>query len=502
MKICIATPLFPPEIGETALWAKHRASELAKGNDVVVLAYGRLPERVEGVRILTVDKRIPRLRRILQFSRSLWYESASADRIEASEVAASIPALIVAKVRGIPIWIRFNGNEAERRAHESYLKTLFIGLAEWILRRMANHIEESLATPRARTTLKHTDATWTQSDEPRSLGSLGFVLDADQPHLGGERTYFSTEKHVLFGRTSDGTRVVIKTATSSAGQRELAHERICRCALERIGFAYGTFNSPEEIYAGLHGDTMIVVTRFIEQDLSFLERPLEEQYALTLAGLAAQENAHAVTAAHLRFARSHFEVWDADRYITEARRRYLELTERGIANQALDIALSTIETHEEDIERYCGFLTHYDFTPQNIRVAGGVLYLLDHASLRFGNKHESWARWMNFMALYNPVLERMLDTHMRSECAPEEYVSLTLMRQYRLLELIEHHARIAAAADGDLATLSDARVAFWIDVLTAVQRGDTVTPERISAYTTLRESLRSESEKKRQKGLH
>lgn len=505
MKIVIAASLFPPEVGETARWSKRRAHELSSENEVVVVAYARLPEMTPRVHVVAIDKRAALPLRIVRFTISLWRATRDAERIETREVVAGIPALVVAYMRGIPLWVYFRGSEAdERSAREHPVKIRIIGLLERLLRGAGHTIVDEPVQLRnvRRTTVPLVPLVRTAA--ARSLAELGFVPDEFQPHLGGERAYFSADKSVLFGiRERDGARVVIKIASNSRGRAELERERACRAALERIGFAYGTFHSPEELYAGMHEDTMIVVTRFIEQDRPFLERSLEEQYSLALAGLEAQEGAHAVTSRHLRFARAYFDVWHVDAYLARARQYRDTIAERmGVDDSRITRAVTVLEHAHYDIERYCGFLTHYDYTPQNIRVSEGQLYLLDHASLRFGNKHESWARWMNFMSLYHPELEHMLKRHVQTERAPEEYRSLTAMRLFRLLELINHHVRIANESTDELAELSRVRVAFWEDLLGCVLEDIDLAPERIAAYVRQRDELRSPEEKARQHGLH
>lgn len=502
-RIIIATPLFPPETGDAARWAKRRAAELVKEHETVVVAYGHLPESVSGVRIIEIDKRSALVVRFSRFLRTLWHEAHRAERIEACEVAAAIPAVLVGRLRNIPVRVRFRGSEAKERGREHGVKVRIIATLELIVRSFASEVTEEPggngirhATTRALSPVIDGGS--------RTLEELGYALDERQPHLGGERRHFSADKSVLFGtRRRDGLRVVIKISATPSGIAELERERACRAALENMGFAYGTFYSPDEIYAGRHGAQLIVITRFVEQDKPFLERPLDEQYALALQGFEAQEGAHAVTEQHVRFARKNFELWTVHDYLARAREYRDEIARiRGEASPTVDEAVKRLMNAPDDIERYCGFLTHYDFSPQNIRVSGGRLYLLDHASLRFGNKHESWARFMNFMVLYNPALERMLDTHVRDERSTEEYRSLTLMRSFRLLELIAHHARISEKAEDALAELSRTRVAFWTHVLSHVLDGTTMPPEDIATYQNARDSLRSPEEKERQKGLH
>ena len=321
------------------------------------------------------------------------------------------------------------------------------------------------------------------------LRTLGFSLEERQPHLRGERRVFAAGKYVLFGtRDADHVRVVIKASAVADGIKEIEQERTCRTALDTIRFAYGTFSSPEELLFTRKDGYTIQVTRFIEQNKLFLERPISEQFSFALKGLKAMEAAHATTYEHLRSVRGIFPMIDAHAYSTtfknSAEKAWSQFPDtKGVLAEALQ----EMEQQHDDIERYCGFLTHFDFTPQNIRIDDNTMYLLDHASLRFGSKHESWARFINFMVLYNIELSNSLVQYMHLNRAPEEAASLRLMRVFRLGELIAHHVRVAAATKGDLHKLSTTRVAFWNDVLTSVLDDVSVPEGLIATYKATRD---------------
>ena len=334
------------------------------------------------------------------------------------------------------------------------------------------------------------------------LTTLGYELEARQPHLGGERHLTgpigSGRKLLLFGRDRQGNRVVIKASSEPAGIREIEHERVCRSILEKISFAYQTFLSPPELLYTRQSGCVVLVTAFIDQPQSFLERPLQEQFALALKGLQAQESAHATTYRHRKLIRTTFGEMHAADYVAKFR----TYADESKPHAALDAAFAFLNAHAETIEQYCGFLTHWDFMPQNIRVSGSDLYLLDHSSLHFGNKYESWARFINFMTLYNPPLADALVQYVRDNRTPEESLSLRLMRVYRLGELIRYYTGWLPRTEGNLHELALARIAFWSDVLHAVLQGTEVAPTRIDEYKRRRDALRTEDEKQRQIGLH
>lgn len=330
------------------------------------------------------------------------------------------------------------------------------------------------------------------------LAELGFALEDIQPHLGGERylmravTTAHGRKLILLGRrASDDKRVVIKATSDLAGTRELERERECRVVLGKINFAYQVFFSPEEILFTRRNGLAISVQAFIEQARPFLERPLEEQFALALKAFKAQEGAHATTWKHHALIQKTFDTKDASDYL----QAFKQFSDNTAAQEFLQKNLNTIE-------QYCGFLTHTDFVPHNFRVVGSDIYLLDHSSLRFGNKYEGWARFINFMLLYNPPLERALVQYVRDNRAPEESLSLRLMRIYRLGEIIWYYRDKLAVSSGDLLALNQTRVDFWSGALQAPLQDTTVSREVIAAYQRTRDSLRSEEEKLRQIGLH
>lgn len=345
------------------------------------------------------------------------------------------------------------------------------------------------------------------------LEKLGFELENAQPHIGGERylmqavTTASGTKLILLGRRKkDGMRVVIKATDTLDGARELAHERKCRRVLQEINFAYRVFLSPEEILFMKRAGYTLSVQAFIEQENAFLARPLKEQFSLALRAFKAQESAHATTYGHERLVRKTFGSMNAAAYLDTfegfKRNIFRELPDGMIPQHVLDEASKWLAEGREIIEQYCGFLAHTDFVPHNIRVKDRDIYLLDHSSLRFGNKYEGWARFVNFMTLYNPPLAEALTEYVHLNRTPEESLALKLMRIYRLGEIVWYYTDTLKKCSGNLCLLNGERVRFWAHVLTAVLHDEKVPPETIDNYRNARDTLRSEDEKLRQKDLH
>lgn len=344
------------------------------------------------------------------------------------------------------------------------------------------------------------------------LDRLGFELETEQPHTGGERylmqavTTTSGKKLILLGRhKKDLQRVVIKATDDPAGMRELEHERECRQILTRINFAHQTFLSPEELFFGRQNGHLFSIQRFVDQESPFLSRPLKEQFALALEAFKTQESAHATTYGHIRLVSSVFRTMVSQDYLATFS-YFKENILHSLPNvqelhELLDEASRRLETNRETIEQYCGFLTHTDFVPHNIRINHGNIYLLDHSSLRFGNKYEGWARFVNFMMLHNPQLADAMTEYVRLNRTPEESLSLKLMRTYRLGEIIWYYTNTLSKSSGNLRALNEERVRFWTRALRAVLRNEEIPAEFTDAYRAKRDALRSEDEKLRQKDL-
>ncbi len=339
------------------------------------------------------------------------------------------------------------------------------------------------------------------------LQELGFVLDEEQVHIGGERYAFSEKKLVLLGkRLSDQQKVIIKVSNDTKGIVEIQHERQSREILAKINFAYHVFFTPPEILYQEIAGRVIFITKYIEQDCQFLERDIKEQLFLALKGLEVQEGVQVTTYEHAHDVSKYFGLWQAADYLKKFE-EYQTAVKSILADNTRLLALYDqakifLEKNKELIDLYSGFLTHWDFVPHNLRIHNNDIYLLDHSSIRFGNKHESWARFINFMCLHNPKLAQYLLFYVEKNRPLSEKQSLQAMRVFRLSEIIWHYANTLARADEQLITLNKARIKFWSQLLQAILEGKELDNSVIEEYKKLRDSLRSEAEKNRQKNLH
>jgi len=276
--------------------------------------------------------------------------------------------------------------------------------------------------------------------------------------------------------------------------------------LGKIKFAYHVFFSPEEILYKEEKTRVIFITKYIEQDCQFLDRLIANQFFLALKGLEVQEGLQVTTYEHAKEIGNYFGIWSADDYWQKFSQYHQDILAKLPGQKEILDLFSQTETflsnNKKTIALYSGFLTHWDFVPHNVRVKGNDIYLLDHSSIRFGNKYEGWARFINFMTLYNPELAEALLFYVQKNRPASEYLSLRAMRVYRLAEIIWHYANTLDLALGDLKILNQARIDFWLKVLSAVLANKYLDAKVVDDYRKKRDSLRSQSEKDRQKNLH
>lgn len=87
-KILVVTPLYPPDIAPLAIYVKEVAQRMSTVADMTILAYGQLPEKISGVRIVSVSKNNMLPIRLFYFFWSLIKEARHADYIYAQNGAS------------------------------------------------------------------------------------------------------------------------------------------------------------------------------------------------------------------------------------------------------------------------------------------------------------------------------------------------------------------------------------------------------------------------------
>ena len=320
-------------------------------------------------------------------------------------------------------------------------------------------------------------------------------------------TTTSGRKLILLGKDlQTNKKVVIKITNDPKGKEEIQDEHKYRNALKNIIFSYKKFHSPKTILLTQKENYLISIQAFINKEQNFIDLPLETQFNLALQGFKTQEGAHAITYGHLKKITKIFGKVDSSWYLKSFKNFQKNikktLPQHDNLHSLLEKGILELKKNKQTIEQYCNFLTHTDFVPHNFRVIENKIYLLDHSSIRFGNKYESWARFLNFMTLYNRPLEDALIFYIKNNRTQEEQLSLKLMRIFRLGEIIWYYTNLLSKTSGDLHTLTQARIKLWTLVLKTTLQNKSISEKKILEYETLRDSLRSIEEKERQKDLH
>jgi hypothetical protein len=123
MRILIVSPLYPPDIAEPAPYVKELARRLGKSDRVTVLAYNHLPELIEGVILVPIEKRAPGLIRILRFALALIELGKQADfLIVQNGVSVELPFLIARHFRKVPVLFRIGDTVALDYTRKSLIK--------------------------------------------------------------------------------------------------------------------------------------------------------------------------------------------------------------------------------------------------------------------------------------------------------------------------------------------------------------------------------------------
>lgn len=334
----------------------------------------------------------------------------------------------------------------------------------------------------------------------RLLEPLGYVLAPEQPYISGERFLMSPHKLVLAGTTKEGEKVIIKASNTSSGVAEIESEKRARELLVTLAFANDTLLIAPLVYTGVAGGYTFFITKFIEQDAPFVARPLEEQFFIALRALEVQEAFHATTHEHVRQVKGVFEVASVDDYLHAFSRFVAAAQTHGSALVTLLKEGETfLQQNRAVIERYMNYLTHTDFVPHNMRLEGRKIYLLDHTAMRFANKYEGWARFINYMVLHSPALAPLLGEYVRKNRGEDEYMALRTMRVYKIGLLLNYYVQSLPKTEGDLHALIETRIEVWSQILKSVLEDTPLPSTVVEEYKRKRLELLSPEERARQK---
>lgn len=123
MRVALVTPLYPPDIGDLAVFIKELAHQIKKDAEVVIVTYGRFPEHIPGVKIICTNKKTPIILRIPIFIVRLFNATQNVDGLIVTDGAAvGLPSLFVSRMRGIPLIRLLMRDEIAERLLTSHIQ--------------------------------------------------------------------------------------------------------------------------------------------------------------------------------------------------------------------------------------------------------------------------------------------------------------------------------------------------------------------------------------------
>lgn len=335
------------------------------------------------------------------------------------------------------------------------------------------------------------------------LKKIGFVLEDEQPHVNGERFLASPDKLVLVGRRiKDNLRVIIKTSSQVRAKEEIKQEKKVRDIISSFEPFKEAILIPNEIYSGKIGKYQIFVTEFVDQEKVFIEHSLKKQFETIVTAYKLREPLNGHTFKVVRKMYKKFPEMKAGDYVSNFKKYESSILERyrtpGIED-AMNEGFGFVKKNRDLIDSGCQHLVHSDFAPHNFRLCGDSLYTLDCSAFIFGNKHEELARLLNYMTIHNPKLEVKVKEYLLKKYGEKEYLSLRVMRAYKIQFLLNFYTQALSKTSNDLLALTTHRVEFWEEVLRCVMQDRELDSKILKVYLENRDNLRSEEEKKRQK---
>ncbi len=124
MKILILSPLFPPDTGAPASYVKELAARLQNSHEVSLLVYGYLPEVVEGVNIVSIDKRTFLPVRLFSYTKSMWRHASPDSMLVNNAPSIELPLLLISLFRNIPFVLIESDPIAQKASMYSWYKML------------------------------------------------------------------------------------------------------------------------------------------------------------------------------------------------------------------------------------------------------------------------------------------------------------------------------------------------------------------------------------------
>ena len=134
MKILIATPIYPPEIGGPATYTKELCKHFASFHDITVVAYTNTNKSFPDTKLISVNKQKPLIIRLIKYFLEILKIARKMDVIYVQNaMAAGLPVALASMFSGVPFVLKFVGDEAWERAAQ--------------LRLTKKRLEEFLAKP-------------------------------------------------------------------------------------------------------------------------------------------------------------------------------------------------------------------------------------------------------------------------------------------------------------------------------------------------------------------
>lgn len=325
---------------------------------------------------------------------------------------------------------------------------------------------------------------------------MGFTLLRNQPHITGERSILSLNKLVLLGINSKEKKVVIKTAYKNKGKRELELEQRVRSDIEKLITRHGNgFTVPKEIFYGTGDGFLFFITEYINQKKIFTRHNLDQQFIMLK---------NIIDSKKLSKKSFPWPIYTAKIYLTHLKKN-IWIISRAYPNKKLTKNLHTVEllfkNKKKVIDKFSNYLIHDDLMPHNFRINNKKIYLLDYSAIAFGNKFSSWARILNYFTFSNPRLEKKITGDFKKNLTIEELECLHLFRLYKAVTLLAYYTKISKDISGKFLKLTKVRIGFWQNFLAKLLDKKLPTKTEIARYIELRDTLRSEEEKKRQKEI-
>ena len=122
MKILLATPIYPPEIGGPATYIKELCERLHDKHEITVIAYASAQAPFEGTKLIAIDKQQPLYKRLPAYLFKLIKIAKDFDVVYVQNaMAAGFPVAIACSLLRVPFVLKFVGDEAWERATQRRL---------------------------------------------------------------------------------------------------------------------------------------------------------------------------------------------------------------------------------------------------------------------------------------------------------------------------------------------------------------------------------------------